>query len=474
MAGPRDHEVNVKLRLTESQHNELFDHLYPGDGCEAVAIAACGRRKSNTHHCLSVREIIPIPYDQCRVRTPDRVTWSTQLLLPLLQEAQKRDLAILKVHSHPGGYDRFSDIDDASDADLFTSVSIWTESVFPHASAVMLPDGRMFGRAISADGTFDELYSIAVAGDDIKIWLPEAHYRAPSFTLRHVQLFGSGTVRRLREMSVAVVGASGTGSPLIEQLARLGVGRLVLVDPDVVETKNLNRIIGATREDAYLHCPKVEVLARAIAGMGFGTEVDIFPTNLATAIAVKAVAECDIVFGCMDGVEGRHLLNRLAAFYTIPYFDLGVGLEADGNGGIDEATGAVHFVKPDGTTLQDRRVYTAETLTAAGLRRTDPNAYREQLAAGYIRGVDEDRPAVISINTQIASIAVNEFLARLHPYRYDDNAESAVVRVDFVGGYTMRSPEPEPISIGFNHHIGRGDVKPLLSMPELSETGTAN
>ena len=49
-------------------------------------------------------------------------------------------------------------------------------------------------------------------------------------------------------MSIAVVGCSGTGSPVIEQLARLGVGRLVLVDPDRVEEKNLNRIVNATRE----------------------------------------------------------------------------------------------------------------------------------------------------------------------------------------------------------------------------------
>jgi hypothetical protein len=52
----------------------------------------------------------------------------------------------------------------------------------------------------------------------------------------------------------------------------------------------------------------------------------------------------------------------------------------------------------------------------------------------YIRGVAEDRPAVVSVNTQIASTAVNEFLARLHPYRYDDNADSAVVRTSFISG----------------------------------------
>ncbi len=461
--------MQVKLRLTQTQHQLLRAHLLPGDGNEAVAVALCGRRRSKTYHCLTVRDVVPIPYDECKVRTPDRVTWSTKRLIPLLEAAEKCDLAILKIHSHPGGYPAFSTIDDASDEDLFNSVFGWTDSTWPQASAVMLPDGQIFGRAIMPNGEFQDLDSILIPGDDIHFWVPNAgNGRTAAFAQRHSQLFGAGTTRRLREMAVAVVGCSGTGSPVIEQLARLGVRRFVLIDPDKVELKNLNRILNATREDAYMSRPKVEVMARAIAAMGFDTEVEIFAEDLATPRAIKAVAECDVVFGCMDGVEGRHLLNRLAAFYVLPFFDLGVKLDADGKGGINAAGGAIHYVKPDGATLLDRKVYNTGQLKAAGLRRTDPKAYRAQVQAGYIRGIDEDRPAVISINVQIASMAVNEFLARLHPYRFDDNAESAAVRANFIGGEYYRLAEPEAAG-SFFPHIGKGDVKPLLSMPDLSE-----
>jgi hypothetical protein len=460
--------MQIKLRLAQRDHAVLRTHLLPGDGLEAVAVALCGRRRSKTHHVLTVKSVVPIPYDECKVRTPDRVTWSTQRLVPLLEEAARQDLGILKIHSHPGGYPQFSSLDDESDADLFNSVFGWTDSTFPHASAVMLPEGRMFGRAILPDGSFQELSSIMVPGDNLQFWVQQGASHSPSFTQRHAQLFGSGTIRRLRGMAVAVVGCSGTGSPVVEQLARLGVGRLVLVDPDRVEDKNLNRILNASREDAYLHRYKVEVMARAIARMGFDTEVEIIPEDLATPRAVKAVAECDAVFGCMDGVEGRHLLNRLAAFYVMPYFDLGVKLQADGRGGIDEACGAVHYVRPDGSNLKDRNVYSSEQLMAAGLRRTDPKSYREQVRVGYIHGIEEDRPAVISINMQMASIAINEFLARVHPYRLDENEDFAVVRTSFIQGIGYCERE-EPASGLFFPHIGKGDVRPLLSMPELSE-----
>jgi hypothetical protein len=224
--------------------------------------------------------------------------------------------------------------------------------------------------------------------------------------------------------------------------------------------------LNATREDAVLGRPKVKVLARAIANMGLGTEVEMICENLLSTRAVEAVATCDVVFGCMDGVEGRHLLNRIASCYLIPYFDVGVKLEADGKGGIKEVCGAVHFVRPDGSTLLDRRVYTMAQVKAEGLRRTDPKAYQDQVKAGYIHGVQEDRPAVISINMQMASSAVNEFLARLHPYRLDSNEDTVVIRNSFIQAVEYREKDVTPSGV-FSKVIGRGDMEPLLGLPEL-------
>lgn len=460
--------MTFSFRLCQTDHERLFAHLFPGDGNEAIAIGLCGRRRSEDRHILTLRELVAIPYGECAVRTPDRVTWPTRRLTRLLEEAAKRDLAVIKIHSHPGGYEQFSSTDDASDADIFDSVYGWTDSDEPHASAVMLPDGRMFGRVILPDGSFQLLGSILVAGDDILYWTNGCQGAVQSFARRHAQLFGSGTTHRLRQMAAAVVGCSGTGSPLIEQLARLGIGRLVLIDPDHIEEKNLNRILNATLDDAARRRLKVDVMKRSIDAMGLGTVVKTFASDLATPETIKAVGACDLVFGCMDGVEGRHLLNRLAAFYLLPYFDLGVRLDADGTGGIEQASAAVHYVKPDGASLLDRGVYDMAALKAAGLRRTDPDAYREQVKAGYLRGVDEDRPAVISINMHTAAVAVNEFLARLHPFRLDANADSAIARTSFSHPSASRSAEPHSSGL-FAKSIGKADVVPLLGMPELSE-----
>jgi hypothetical protein len=461
--------MEVTLRLTGRQHALLKAHLFPGDGNEAVAVALCGRRAGRMRHCLTVRRIATIPYDHCSIRTPDRVTWSTQSLAPLIEEAARRGLAVLKIHSHPDGLERFSEFDDQSDQDLFRSIHGWMDDDLPHASAVMLPDGRIFARTVGADGVFAPVPLVSVVGDDLHFWhAPGGEVEVPEFARRHAQAFGSGTTALLNRLSVAVVGCSGTGSPVVEQLARLGVGKLVLVDPDVVEEKNLNRILNAKIEDARLKSPKVEVMRRSIARIGLPTEVLTFARDLAHPEVVKAVAECDAVFGCMDSVDGRHLLSRLATFYLLPYFDVGVKLAADGRGGVDQICGTVHYLQPDGSSLLSRGTYTLEQVQAAALRRTDPAAYQDQLQSKYIVGVKEERPAVISVNMLFASLAVNEFLARLHPYRDDPNGEFAAYRISLTQARIIQDADGEPCPV-LARHAGRGDVRPLLDMPALSE-----
>ena len=242
--------MDVTLTLNAEQHATLQAHLFPRDGCEAAAIILCGRRAGERRHRLVAREVHPIAYEQCSARTPECVRGPTDAIAPLLDLAEARGLTVAKVHSHPTGYERFSATDDEGDRRLMPAIRDWFDIDLYHASAVMLPDGRMFGRCVTGQGGFQPLAHVNVAGDDLIFWY--AGKRAgetPDFAASHAQAFGEGTFERLRRLSVAVIGCSGTGSPVIEQLARLGVGELVMVDPDKLEARNINRILNATMED---------------------------------------------------------------------------------------------------------------------------------------------------------------------------------------------------------------------------------
>jgi hypothetical protein len=460
--------MDVSLTFSDQQRQELARHLFPEDGCEAVALVLCGRAVNGDRHRLLARRIELIPYAECSVRAPDQVTWSTERLIPLLVEAEKKGMAIVKIHGHKG-FDRFSTTDDRSDQELFPSIHCWLEEDLPHGSAILMDDGRCFGRVVDESGRFTPFSNVTVVGDDIEIFRGSSSepVDVPEFGRRVAQTFGQGTYNTLAKLRIGVVGCSGTGSPVVEQLARNCIGSLVLVDPDHIEYKNLNRIYNSTEADAKAGTAKVDVASQSISAMGLGTQVETYAETLFSREVIKALSTCDVVIGCMDSVDGRFALNKLASFYMIPYLDLGVRIDSDGKGGVDQVCGSVHYVKPGGSSLLSRNLISMEQVRTAGLRRTDPGQYKKLLAEGYIRGVQEDRPAVIQLNTLIASIAVNELLARLHPYRIDPNGDFAIVRVSLSHAIYDHEPDGIPCAV-LGRHMGRGDVEPLLDMAELS------
>ncbi len=455
----------ITLRLSGRHHAELKSLLFPEDGNEAVAIALCGRHSSESGEILCVHEVHGAPVEECTSRSPVSVTWGTEWLLPHLLKAERKKWTVMKVHSHPTGMRAFSATDDDSDRRLFPSVYGWTENVDVHASAVMLPGGDMIARGVLADGSFVPVSRILVAGDQIQIFdVDQSDADDPAWSSRHAQALGSATAALLRKLRIGVVGCSGTGSFVIETIARLGVGELVLVDPDTIEEENLNRIIWASRNDIGHF--KVEVAERHVSAMGLGTTTIPVAHDLAHPTTVKELAKCDIVIGCVDSHDGRQLLNRLSSFYVIPYVDVGVRLNADGVGGVEHISGAVHYVQPGGSSLLSRGVINTKMATAEAMHRADPDGYAERRDQGYLRGVDETHPAVVSINGMFACMGVNELLARLHGFRGDDHmfSEQRIILTDPLYD-PIAEREPCPSLLG---HVGRGDVTPPLDLPALS------
>ena len=461
----------VTLAFSGDQHVHLKNFLLPGDGLEAVAFLLCGRREGDRRERLTVREIHEIPYDLCLKRTATRVTWSPDYIDGILERAASERLSVIKVHSHPNGYGAFSSADDESDGKLLPMIRGWVEGELTHGSVVMLPDGQMFGRVMRT-GKSAPIDCISVAGDDLHFWYADAgSLEMPSFVASHAQAFDEGTIERLQRLSIAVIGASGTGAPTIEQLIRLGVGEILSVDDDVMEERNVNRIVNSTMADAQAKRPKVDVAADAAKRIGLGTRLIAIKKNLWHPDVVRAVAQCDVVFGCMDTIDGRFLLNAISTFYNIPYFDIGIRLVAD-KGLIREVCGTVNYIRPGRSSLLSRGLFTMAQVAAAGLARNDPAAHERQVKEGYIRGFQGRRPAVISVNMFGSSLAVNEFLARLHPYREEPNQNHAAVTFSLASMEIISDAE-EGVCLAFAKSVGMGDVRPLLRMMELAEKPAA-
>jgi hypothetical protein len=461
----------ITLSMTDDQHRRLHTHLFPGDGKEAVAILLCARRRGDRRHRLLVRYVEEIPHAQCE-RTAVSVTWQTDAIEDILDRAEAEGLSFIKIHSHPNGYPAFSPTDDKSDGLLLPLLRGSTEIDAPHGSAIMLQSGEVFGRVLVQDKLMP-IECVNVVGDDLQFWYAAGGDKSiPSFAASQAQIFDEGTIERLRRLSVAVVGCSGTGSPVIEQLFRLGVGETVLVDDDHIEDRNVNRILNSTMDDAAKKRPKTDVIGDSIDRAGLGTRVVRVTGNLWSPHVVREVAQCDVVFGCMDTIDGRYLLNTLATFYLQPYFDIGVRLDAvregPNKGRIREVCGTVHYLLPGKSSLMTRGLFSMKQVADAGLRRTDPAAHAQQMKDGYITGVQGHRPAVISVNMYAASLAVNELLARLHPFSEEENGEYGSVTFSLASMELMYEHHGGPCEL-LKTHIGKGDVRPLLRLTELSE-----
>jgi hypothetical protein len=411
-----------------------------------------------------ITRLLLIPHNYCHERTPVRVSWPTDIGRELYTQAMAKHMAILKIHSHPTTFADFSTTDNHSDRELFASLHGWTDDGLPHGSAIMMAGGDMIARFIAPNLEFSDVDRIAVVDDDLQFFDRTGQNTTLEETqLRTAQAFGEKTTRLLSSLSIGVVGCSGTGSWIVEQLNRLGVGRLVGVDPDVMEHKNLNRIINSRRSDANAARAKVETLAEAVRSTGLVREVCPIKEYCFAPDAIKQLASCDIIFGCMDSYDGRDLINRLATFYCIPLFDLGVHLEADGLGSVSVVCGSVHYLLPGGSSLLSRGVYTPENLRAAALRRTNPDQFRKEEEEGYIKRARVGSPAVVSVNGLCATLAINNFLARLHPFRNDPNAEIRWQTFDLVNTSLTNYPDSAPCKI-LNRYVGRGDMNPVLDM----------
>ncbi|MEA3406522.1 MAG: HesA/MoeB/ThiF family protein [Chloroflexota bacterium] len=121
---------------------------------------------------------------------------------------------------------------------------------------------------------------------------------------------------RLLQATVAVVGVGGLGGWVVETLARMGIGHLILIDGDRFEENNLNRQLGCTEDTVGK--PKVTCLAERVASVNGAVEVTPKETWLEEANAADLIADADVVVDALDTVPARLQLQKVASACQIP------------------------------------------------------------------------------------------------------------------------------------------------------------
>jgi molybdopterin-synthase adenylyltransferase len=128
---------------------------------------------------------------------------------------------------------------------------------------------------------------------------------------------GQEGLRKLQESYVAIIGAGGVGSAAAYYLSRSGVGHLKLIDQDIVEITNLQRLHGATVKDLY-H-PKAEVIADRLSDVADWCTIEPVIETVTDRNANELLKDADLIFDGLDNFRTRYTLNKSALTSGTPY-----------------------------------------------------------------------------------------------------------------------------------------------------------
>lgn len=222
---------------------------------------------------------------------------------------------------------------------------------------------------------------------------------------RNIRFFGKEGQERLANASATIVGVGGLGTHVVQQLALLGVGRLVLIDDEELDETNFNRYVGVRHDDLVPGTLKVAVGERIVRDINPDIEVISVPEQLASENAFAGIMDSDYAFGCLDNEGSRLILTELCQAYSKPYFDLASEIIAE-----DGHYGGRVCVSWNGEGC----LVCYGELDALEARKElmNPAARRDHDAIYGLPAdaLGETGPSVVSINGVIASMGVTEFM----------------------------------------------------------------
>lgn len=407
-----------------------------------------------------------VPDDALVSNSQGHVTWDNAITFPFLKRCRNEGLHFGIVHSHIGVPADFSSIDDDGERSLSELVRHRNGANAILASTVISTDSSIDARVWK--GTWkprlvSQLWSIGKRF----LMLRTPAIASPDDVLhRQVLALGSAFRATVRELNIVIVGAGGTGSAVAMLLARLGIGTVTLIDPDVVEASNLNRLHGAGMADAEERRPKVDAVRDSIVQMGLRTQVNTVAAKVSSPTTWSYLKAADVIFGCTDDNLGRLLLNRWAYFFVTPVIDLGLAIEVtrDEPPEVVAMDGRVTVLYPGATCLMCRGVIDVVRAREEGLKDANPDEYQRQKEEAYVIGEGDPAPSVVTFTTEVATMAVSELIQRIQGYRGRIGSTDSRTR-QFHRMHDLRPGDPPkedcPIC-GDRFYWGRGDVDPFL------------
>ena len=413
IAGP------VSVRLPADMMTNLSGHLFRSDLDEHGAVIGAsvveterGMRLLGRRLFLAQDTIDYVPGERgYRMLTPEFVRRCVRAC------AEER-LAYLAVHNHAGTDTvAFSGDDMASHRRGYPALLDILDG--PPAGALVFAMRAAAGDIWLTDSHQVVLDDVIVTARTPQVLLPKPR-RPPNISPqydRQVRLFGDRGQDILATQKVGIVGAGGVGSLLSEYLSRLGVGHLVVIDPDRIEYTNCSRLVGARSADLnprwiprpiarLLGCQpalKVKIAERVAHDAQSGILFDAVNADIMDPAAAELLVDCDAIFLAADTMRARLVVNAICHQYLVPVWQAGTKVQTNAaSGAVDDVFSVVRHIVPGQSCMWCSGLIDQTRLAEEGA------SPQQQLAQRYIEEVPA--PSVITLNAVAAAYAVDDYL----------------------------------------------------------------
>ena len=344
----------TSVAMTAATERALVRHLDRDDGQEDICLATYRPSTGLTRFSALVRTVVPPGSGDRRVH--GNATITAEYVLRASIAAQKDDCGLVLLHSHPDarGWQKMSGPDRDCESSYANLVREMTG--LPLIGMTLATGDRTWsarhwdiGAGRSVDCT--HCTNVRTVGERLAMsWNDEVRPvpRSSDSQKRTVSAWGAACQADLARRKVLVVGAGSVGLDVVLRLAASGLCELTVMDFDVVEARNLDRLIGATRRDVVLRRPKVHVARReataAATAAGFGIASSSW--SICEPEGMRLALDHDLIFSCVDRNWPRAVLNSLAYTDLIPVIDGGIAIDVFESGEMRNATWRSHVARP--------------------------------------------------------------------------------------------------------------------------------
>lgn len=321
---------NVYIRIPQSLLVEILSDLRRPHKHAYERVGFCyGKSQLIENGWLVVLKSYEPVKDAHYVRTNEvGARINSKAITEAFQRAYTDEQSLFHIHLHDfgTGMPGFSYDDLHSGSELIPSMQDFVNSQV-HGMIVLSVDSFNAMALVPGEVELKPVSQISAVGTRLNTEFPSRSSRAAITNRYSRQSFlGDKAEELFKRLKIGVVGLSGGGSHIVQQTAHIGFKNYVMADPESVDDdSNLNRIVGATLQDALDKTPKFDVFRRLI--LGLHPDAKIGGGQHKWEDVREQLKMCDVIFGCLDTVLGRRDLENFCRRYMIPYIDIGMGVE---------------------------------------------------------------------------------------------------------------------------------------------------